>query len=201
MGSEMCIRDRFSKGKQHNDEGTKLAKDSKLTSSKNGLDSILACPVMAKQSGQATAHAACTPKQSCRAAKGVFDPHAARSPTEWRGIVDGIGRHTGGHIIAYRCGSTKDKKMSLCTNGTFDVDCRKPRLSIKCKPIDGEIDFNPWDKTHTSQLGPTVEVGSLIVDSTIGELMKAHRVFTRHITNHRIQAYNGTISNLSLIHI
>ena len=49
---------RFSKGKQHNDEGTKLAKDSKLTSSKNGLDSILACPVMAKQSGQATAHAA-----------------------------------------------------------------------------------------------------------------------------------------------
>ena len=188
---------RFSKGKQHNDEGTKLAKDSKLTSSKNGLDSILACPVMAKQSGQATAHAACTPKQSCRAAKGVFDPHAARSPTEWRGIVDGIGRHTGGHIIAYRCGSTKDKKMSLCTNGTFDVDCRKPRLSIKCKPIDGEIDFNPWDKTHTSQLGPTVEVGSLIVDSTIGELMKAHRVFTRHITNHRIQAYNGTISNSS----
>ena len=193
---------RFRKGKQRSKSkvGIKDAKESNSPPCTDGLESILAYPTRINNTGQASVNAACDSSQSLHGVPSLITKlrneldltNTPRSMGAWRDTVDGIARRTGGPTLTHRCSlSGKSRNISLCTNDKYDIDCRLPRLSIECEA-------NSADKSITTHGGPTVEVGSLYVDSTIGDLIKAHRVISRETTiNHKIHAYNGSISNSS----
>ena len=101
-----------------------------------------------------------------------------RSRTEWTNTAKAVGKSVGGPILAHNCSPDGHRSVKLCTHAThsYDVSSHIPRLTIRGYCTRSET-VKPKDSTSSKKTD--CETGRIYVESTIGALMKAHRVLDR----------------------